>query len=260
MNKPCKCEFVREEITGLKILVAYIVVTGAPHGCDLARDKRAGYLDRFVQTYQTNPPGVAHDLLAVCNGGEPSSAVRAKLASIGAKFYVRPNDGGKDISAYQEVAEKFGDHYDFLVCLGESVFAHYPGWLARWAEARAQLGPGMYGLYGTNTVRTHLQTTAFGIDPKYLRAYSKVTDNAGRMEFEHGHGALWRRVVISGGRAWLVTWDGVYEPREWRVAPNIIWRGDQTNCLLFCNHTTPYAEGDALLKFTFARNADSAFK
>jgi hypothetical protein len=38
----------------------------------------------------------------------------------------------------------------------------------------------------------------------------------------------------------LVTWDGFYLRDEWRKAPNIFRRGDQSNCLMFDRHHEIY--------------------
>jgi len=239
----------------LRVLIVYIAVT---HGQNLAN-----YAPRFTETFLKNGPGFPCDIVIACNGGVLPPHMR-KIVDDFAKQYVwgtfeylhRPNDGGYDLSAYQEVAHTVGKNYDFLLCFGESVYFFRPLWARQLAEARLQLGPGMYGVFATNLVRTHLQTTAFGIDPKFLRAYPPITNHDERYEAEHGPSALWRRLGGMGGRAWMVTWDGCWEPQEWRLPQNIIWRGDQSNCLMHCNHTERFRDGNALVRFTWQANAD----
>lgn len=241
-----KCGMIVEK-PGLKVLVAYIVVSHGPSALT--------YSARFVRTYLEHPPGIDHQLLIVCNGGIPSADILTTFKPLNCSFLYRPNDSGFDISAYGDVAEK--TDADFLVCFGESVYFHRQHWLSRMVEAREQLGPGMYGFFSSYMVRAHLNTTAFACDPKFIRSYPIVDSRWGRYEFEHGTTALWRRIVSWGGRAFFVTWDGIWEPVQWRQPENILWRGNQSNLLVFCNHTERYCHGDALLKFTWERNADN---
>ena len=53
---------------------------------------------------------------------------------------------------------------------------------------------------------------------------------------------MWRRVAAMGLPVRLVTWDGEWRPEEWRQPENILWKGDQTNCLMWCNHVDRYFE------------------
>ena len=253
-----KCEMLSESPT-LRVLVVYIAVS---RGQNLST-----YAPRFIKTFLENPPGFPCDIVLACNGGQLPYPMQIAFEEFAKRFQWgtfsilnRPNDQGFDISAFQEVAETVGKNYDFMVCLGESCYFFKPGWLEQWASARIQLGSGMYGVFSTNVIRTHLHTTAFGCDPKFLRSYPPVTNHGERYEFEHGSGCLWHRLTAMGGRPWLVTWDGVWEPQEWRVPQNIIWRDDQSNCLLFCNHTDRHRDANPLDKFTWSRNADNPFK
>jgi hypothetical protein len=241
-----KCELVIEQ-PALKVVVCYIAVSRG--------ENTRTFAQRFVDTWIANPPGYPHRLLIICNGGRLPGYIEPIFKPLDCQFVLRQNDGGKDISAYQAVADS--TNADFLVCMGESVYFHRPGWLARMAKAREQLGPGMYGFFSSFMVMAHLNTTAFGCDPTFIRQYPQVDSNGARYEFEHGRTALWRRIVSWGGRAFFVTWDGVWERNDWRMPENILWRGDQSNLLVWCNHTERYYHGDALLKFTWERNANN---
>ena len=245
-----RCELITEQGPALKVSVIYICVTRG--------DRALEYAKRFSGTWRQFEPGYPCELLVVCNGGRLAVRIEQVFKPMDCQFVLRPNDGGKDISAYQDIAS--GIKSDFMVCLGDSVYFHRGGWLERLAEARAQFGPGMYGAFATHSVRTHLHTTMFAIDPVFLRMYPPVMSNAERYQFEHGPGCLWHRLGVLGGRAWLVTWDGCYQPEKWRLPPNIIWRGTQENCLMFCNHTQRYEQANALNKFTWARNADGPYR
>jgi hypothetical protein len=241
-----------EKPPALNVVVAYICVTRGQRTLEYAK--------RFSETWQQFPPGYPCQLWVLCNGGPLAPNIAAAFDRLDARFFPRPNDQGFDISAYQQAAATLTGPTDFLVCLGESNYFHREGWLLRLVEARLEYGPGMYGPFSTNSVRTHLHTTAFGIDPKFLRMYPPITNHAERYEAEHGAGCLWHRLGVMGGRAWLVTWDGCWEPQDWRKPENIIWRERQDNCLMYCNHTDRHRDANALNKFTWQRSADGPFK
>jgi hypothetical protein len=176
-------------------------------------------------------------------------------------MFVRENDGGWDISAYIAAARGPCSDYDAMLCLGESVYFHRAGWLKRLVEAWNKWGPGMYGPFSSNAIRSHLNTTAFFCAPKLLASYAApVVDRKSRYEFEHGQGALWRRASTLGLSVRLVTWDSEWEPRAWRMQKDILWRGDQSSCLMWCNHSDNYAKADTRTKAFWQRYADAPFK
>ena len=238
----------------MKICICLICVTQGPISAD--------YASRFVATFREYPPGVDQfDLLVICNGGPLSLELSLIFAPLTPQFFPRPNDPGWDVSAYQDAARGPCADYDMMVCCGESIYFHRAGWLKRLADAWTKHGPGMYGSLSSNLVRSHLNTTGFCCHPLLLKQYpTKVDSRADRYEFEHGQNALWRRIAARGMPVRLVTWDGEYEPRRWRMPQNILWRGNQTNCLVWCQHTDRYANMDAKTKAHWARNADRPFK
>jgi hypothetical protein len=193
------------------------------------------YASRFVSTYREFSGGTKHRLIVCCNGGALVPRMRAIFDGVPCEFFTRPNDGGWDISAYQDLAHS--RPCDLLVCFGESVRFHRPGWLDRLVDSANEYGEGMYGCLSSYAIRPHLNTTAFAVSPRFLKQYPLVSNKDGRYEFEHGTGAMWRRIRAAGGAARLVTWDGCWGEGEWRKPKNILWRGDQSNCLVFCNHT-----------------------
>lgn len=233
----------------MKVLVAYVAVSKGP----ITQD----YCARFVGSYLANPPGVTHETVICCNGGALPTETALLFLPLAPQFYLRDNDPGYDVSAYLDVANKFD--CDLLCCLGESCYFHKPGWLKRMVEARERFGPGIYGFFSAHSASAHLNTTGFCVDPKYLRGYPKVTNHAERYEFEHGKTALWRRVRDFGGATMLITWDGEWRSGQWRIPKNILWRGDQSNCLIYCNHSDRYYAADPLTKARWAQKADSPF-
>lgn len=212
---------------------------------------------RFVNTYREYPPGPDHDLIVVCNGGPLPTETGVLFSGVGARFFPRSNDGW-DIGGYIDTARGPGKDYDCLVCFGESVYFHKPGWLERIVESWDKCGPGMYGCLSSNVIRPHLQTTAFATSPQFLRAYpTPIRSRGDRYTFEHGQFSFWKWLTIQNKPVRLVTWDGCWTPEEWRMPSNIIWKGDQTNCLVWCNHTDNYWKMDSKTRHKWATLANT---
>lgn len=237
----------------MKIAICYVCVTKGKGSAELA--------GRFCVSYREHPPGVDHDLIVIGNGGPIDTGMGLLFSWIKAKVWPRENDEGWDISAYIEAASKVCSGYDLMVCLGESCYWNRPGWLARIEAAYNQSGMGMYGVFSSNSIRAHLNTTAFAVSPALLESYPiDVCNKIKRYEFEHGQNAFWRRLESRGYPVRLVTWDGVYAPHVWREPENILWKGDQSNCLLRCKHTDDWEKAAPNRKARWSRNADSAFR
>lgn len=234
----------------LKVLVVYIAVTHGPI--------TANYCSRFVGSWIVNPPGVDCDLVVSCNGGPLAIETAMLFLPLQAKFYPRSNDPGWDISAFLDIVRAF--ECDMICCLGESVYFHRPNWLKRVVDTWTRFGPGMYGFFSSHAGNAHLNTTAFCVDPKYLKGYPHVSTHAQRYEFEHGPTALWRRVHSFGAPVMLVTWDGAWKPGQWRQGKNILWRGDQTNCMVWANHVDRYWAAAPLTKAKWANRSDQPFR
>ena len=215
----------------LNVVVAYICVT---HG-----SRSDTHAARFTSTYLENPSEYPHRLIIVCNGGSLSPALKNNFNGLDCEFYIRGNDDGKDISAFQEIAKKVS--CDFLICLGESITIRGPNWIDRMMQSRLRMGPGMYGFFSSHIVRAHLNTTAFAIDPDLLVRYPPVDTNAKRYDFEHGPGCLWQRVYKSNLATVFVTWDGDWLPGHWRDAKNILSSGDQSNLLVWSHHCDEFS-------------------
>ncbi len=241
----------------MKIAVCYIAVT---HG-KLTDD----FASRFVVTYKEYDAEAEHDLFICCNGGPLSGLLSAIFSYVKPKFYPRENTKGFDIDTYIDMATGPAKDYDMLVCLGESVYFHRHGWLKRLKDAWEKHGEGIYGPFSSHLVRAHLNTTAFCSSPALIADFAKLfwkyNDGAGRYDFEHGKGAFWRWVHYTVGKpAMLVTWDGEWKPGEWRLPKNILWRGDQSNCLMWCNHTDAWRDGTNEARRFWSSGADRQFE
>jgi hypothetical protein len=212
--------------------VLYTSVIGAPRTLDLAA--------RFVATWHEFPPHAEYRLTVICNGGPPNVETATIFMGIKAHFFPRRNDEGRDVSGYLEAARGPAKDAMAVLCLGESVYFHRAGWLQRLADSWERNGSGFYGPFSSNSVRGHLNTTAFMCPPQLLREYPLVTQHPQRYEFEHGLNSLWRRAWAKGLPVRLVTWDGEWGPLDWRKPENILWKGDQSNCVLWANHSDHY--------------------
>lgn len=234
----------------MRICVCYICVTNGP----ITED----YAARFVTTYNEYPPGIDHDTLVICNGGPADTKTCVLFSGMNAMMLPRSNEAW-DIGGYVEASKGPCSGYDAMMCCGESVYFHREGWLRRMAEAWGKHGDGMYGPFASNLVRPHLNTTAFFVDPKLLAIYPRPVKD--RYEFEHGENSFWKWVMVIRQRpVRLVTWDGEWEPRSWRFPHDILWRGNQRNCLMWCNHTDRYFKESVAVKTRWSRGADRPFK
>lgn len=231
----------------MRVIIAYIAVSQGP--------RTGEFCARFVGSWQRYPPQYPCELIVCANGGPLPYDVGRLFDPLGAKMYPRTNDPGWDISAFCDVARNFD--CDMLVCFGESIFFHRAGWLERIVESWTKHGPGMYGLFSSNNTTQHLNTSGFAVDPKLLKAWPVVRTKPDRYKFEHHPTqSFWRHVQRLGKPVKLVTWDGEWGPSEWRAPANIMWKRDQSNCLVFCAHTERYAEARDETKRLWEINAD----
>lgn len=236
----------------MKLCVAYTAVCNGPITSD--------YCARFAATWNEYPPGIETDLIVICNGGPLSTEQAMIFAALNAKMLVRSNEGW-DIGGYCQAARSCCANYDAVLWAGESNYFHREGWLRRFAEVWQRHGAGFYGPYSSNAIRAHLNTTAFFCSPQILRSYPKhISTRADRYEAEHGEHAMWRRAAARGLPVRLVTWDGEWEPERWRSPRNILWRGDQSNCLLHCNHSDAYDNANPRIKAQWAARSDAPFR
>jgi hypothetical protein len=232
---------------GPKIQIVYICVT---HGAG-----SGGMAGHFVSTYRQFPAGAEHTVTVICNGGELSPVVQKIFDGTGFAFFPRSNDGF-DIGGYLDFARRTKTDADLLLCLGESVYFHRAGWLARIVEAFNQFGPGMYGCFSSYLSRAHMNTTAFAVSPGFLRQYPNVLSREDRYGFEHGQFALWRRIAAAGYPTKFVTWSGFWDPNDWRKPPNILWTGNQSDLLVFSNHTDRWFAAPPATKLNWEQGAN----
>lgn len=230
----------------MKIVLAYIAVSQGIKTRELCT--------QFVGTYQATRPQLPHELIVACNGGPLPLETGLLFEGTGASFFPRLNDDSWDLGAYYDIAAKFA--CDILLCLGESISFVRPGWLDRLVYAWLCYGPGLYGTFTSFMVRPHINTTGFAVAPGYLLSYPRPRNKKERYNFEHGQNSFWRHVQRMGRPTKLVTWDGIYDPKDWRRPPNILWRGDQSNCLFRCSHTNRWEKEPTVTRQAWSVRAD----
>ena len=238
------CFMIRQKPS---IEIAYICVTNGQNSAVMAR--------HFVDTYRQFPAGANHHVTVICNGGALPKHVAEVFNGTGFDFYTRSNDGF-DIGAYLEFSRRVKPETALLVCFGESVHFHRSGWLARIEQEYNKSGPGMYGFFSSFLTRAHMNTTAFAITPQLLHSYPRVLSHADRYGFEHGPWAMWRRVAALKLPTKFVTWNGVWDPPQWRTPKNILWTGDQSELLVWCNHTDRYFAANPNTRYEWERGAN----
>jgi hypothetical protein len=240
----------------MKVDVAYICVTDGPG--TLHR------ITRFVATHHAFQAGAEHRLVPIFNGAINSDgntvAIHENLTnpfmSLNHSFFNRTNEGW-DIGGYREAAHTVCKDADIMVCFGESVYFHRAGWLEHLVKAWEKFGPGMYGTLASFILRPHIQTTAFVTSPELLRKFPrKISTKDDRYEFEHGRHSFMSWLKLQQMPVKLVTFDGVYDEPMWRMPQNIIWKGDQSNCLVWCNHTDHYTHLTPTAKRNWQQVAD----
>lgn len=173
---------------------------------------------RFARTYVQHPPGgTEHDIHVVVNGDKPNKSDERTFKPVSVNFLSHDNYG-KDIGAFQMAARTLPS--DLIVCLGANVHFRRAGWLDIMVAAVEKNGPGIYGAYCFHQPAIHVRTTCFWMPRQLLNHYPYQVGNGMRYEFEHGHNSVTRWCIASGFNAYMVTWDHVFEPSQWRHVEN----------------------------------------
>lgn len=232
----------------MNFLIVYVTVSGG--------EQTERYAQRFCSSFRNFPPGADNwGLCAVSNGGPMEPDVERHFLPLKATVIKRDNSGW-DIGAYIEVANRVR-FYDAILCCGQSVYFHRPGWLKRLDSVWTTHGPGLYGFFASNLVRKHLNTTCFCVDPRLLCGWGQVVDTKEkRYEFEHGAKPFWKQVEALGRPVRLVMWDHDLAPWQWRTTENEFWRGDQSQCLMWCSHTDRFQNAVKGTRTMWTNNAD----
>lgn len=202
------------------------------------------YEKRFIDTYRKHDAGYEHELVIVSCGG----MIRAPFFDIyGCNWLFSnfPYEGaGSDIGACQWAMKQLD--CDLVVCISTPVYFYRPNWLKRLVEAVKFFGDGLYGAFASYQNSPHIRTSFWAVNPKTFANYPDLIDTREKCCCAESFRNAKVKFTISdwyasiGKPALLVTWDGVYGKTEFRKAPNIFRRGDQTNCLVWDQHCDAY--------------------
>ena len=217
---------------------------------------------RFSETYQLFPPEADHELLVMCCNGPVTESVTSLFQGLGARFETYCG-GGWDCGAGQEAA-RIAD-CDFLVCANARVYFKRAGWLRRFVDARMEHGDGLYGAtasyeslpYAPGEFNPHIRTSFYGCNPSTFRQFPfRIGSREDCFKFESGAWSFTRWFEERGEPCLMVTWDGCYERQDFRKAPNIFRRGDQSNLIIRDRHTEMYEVADARQRAELELRAD----
>jgi hypothetical protein len=191
----------------VKVAVCYVMPTTMVN-------KFAPMARRFAETYMLNPPGKTdHEVHVALNGTVPPGPWTEQLFNPLPVTYHQHNNAGKDIGAYQALADELDA--DLMVCMGTPIHFHKTGWLDRMVWAVEEYGPAVYGPWGFKFPLPHLRTTCFWTAPEFLNSYPHRVTDGGRYAFEHGPGniSLWTQQM--GYEPRMVTWTECLEMKDW---------------------------------------------
>ncbi|HEY3761922.1 MAG TPA: hypothetical protein VGN23_09260 [Verrucomicrobiae bacterium] len=212
---------------------------------------------KFIGTYQAFPAGTEHELVIALVGADNEAMKAARqreFEPVASRFVYEPKEGW-DLTHHKNIAR--GLDSDFAVFCTSRTYFWRQGWLAKLVEARKQKGEGIYGTVGSYEFYPHLRTMFFGCRPGALANYGyDCDDNPSAVRFEAGENNITRSF---DGKAYMVTWDGIYEQAQWRSPANIFRRGDQSNMLAWDKHSDLYTFANATQRKWMENLADGVY-
>lgn len=224
----------------MKIGVIYLHVSKAGYPEAPPPEHYIPFQKNFIDTYKRFNPGIEHELRVVSCGLPVSDGLRRMYEGVATSFdeYLA---AGSDLGAEQDVMKRM--NADFIVSLATPVSFWREGWLRRLAEAREKHGDGLYGPFASNEVYPHIRTSCWAVDRSTFGTYPHLIDTREKCYWaEHKDRSLqlWQFTfwyASLGKPTMMVTWDGEYSPPDWRTPRNIMYDGDQSNCLMHDKYT-----------------------
>jgi hypothetical protein len=209
---------------------------------------------RFLAAYQAFPPGHDHEFHVIFNGGSPTSHMVDMFSGMNPICHEHDNTGW-DIGAFSKMTDVACDEMLFL---GTNTNFRRAGWLQRVIDARQKFGTGLFGTSASYDIYPHIRTNGYLCQPKLVGlAWAKNRSRTNpRHGFELGKSSLTDTAAGQGLPVVLVTWGGYYTKDEWRKAPNIYRRGNQSNCLIYDRHHEIYEASSPRRKIQLERIAD----
>jgi hypothetical protein len=200
-----------------------------------------GLADRFVNSYQVCKTNIEHELVVITQAFDPDDETRGVFSSIPNVRFIRHDNSGYDIGAFQKAAREIP--CDLMVFLGASGYLKRQLWLDRMVEARQKYGDTLYGTMGNRGgggIQPHIRTTGFFMSPALLNQYPRVIDRPElRYGFEHGPECLTTWILGMNLVPWLVAHEGEYEMKDWDNIPKGMHKEDQANLLTGDRLTCP---------------------
>lgn len=219
------------------------------------------FVQRFIDTFRTHPPGYDdYRLAVVVEGGTITKDIAAIFYGLKPAFFHCPHDGA-DIGGAQYVANHLGQLIDlknvkskedwewidsWILGMTSRCYFHRAGWLSRLADAINKHGDGLYGASASfEGFMPHICTRGYALPAYYWREYPHLIDSRAKGPyFENGQWCLTSWCRSQGLECWQVTWDGEQQQEQWRTPRNIFRHGDQSNMLWWDKHTDWYAHAD----------------
>jgi len=209
---------------------------------------------RFASSYASFPAECPHEFHIICNGGNPNADVMNLFSENKPAYHFHDNTGW-DIGAFASMTSA---NCDLMLFLGANTHFKRAGWLRRLMEAHEKFGSGLYGTSASFDICPHIRTNGFLCHPKLVAdAWAKNSgDKKSRHHFELGKTSLTATAAGQNLPTILVTWDGFYRQDEWRKAPDIFRRGDQSNSLIYDRHHEIYESSSPTQKIRLGKIAD----
>lgn len=223
----------------MKVAVTYLHIVGRGYPEAPEPSHYVPFEERFSETYQKYDPGFPHHLRVVCCGGPVDDSIKALYPF--ADSFSTYMGAGSDLGTQQDAMKELDA--DFVVNLATPISFWKSGWLNRMVEARNKNGDGLYGPFASNEWLPHIRTSCWAVDRETFLRYPHLIDTREKCylaEHKDKSPALWQFTFwyCSIARPTLmVTWDGEYGPLDWRTPANIMYRGDQSNCLMHDRYT-----------------------
>lgn len=209
---------------------------------------------RFLAAYKAFPPGSNHEFHVIFNGGSPTAQM-LDLFSVMNPICHEHDNTGWDIGAFSTMSKVDCDEMLFL---GSNTNFRRAGWLQRILEVRQKFGTGLFGTSASYDIYPHIRTNGYLCRPELVGlAWKKNQSRSNpRHGFELGKSSLTDTTLAQNLPVLLVTWDGYYPKPEWRIAPEIYRRGNQSNCLIYDRHHEIYEASSPERKIQLGKIAD----
>ena len=213
-------------------------------------------VQRFIMSFQANPPGTDYELWAVGCWGEPTDFWRDSFYGSKVKWYsyYGPCDC---ISVHQWADSQIEEA--LLICMTTRCYFHRAGWLERFVSAREKHGVGLYGASASFENTPHICNRAYAIDAGLLRDYPmEINGRKDAPAFETGPKSITAFVNAMNLPCLQVRWDGVDDPQHWRdpAHKGIFRRGQQNEMLVWDRHSDIYANATDYEKILLERLTD----